>query len=61
MSLIKQLCKLFSAGMDKEYVSEADKKLAEFDQTHSPSPSQQQEIKKHKNIFNRKKESPIQW
>jgi len=36
---------------DKRYVSEIDKKLAEFDQTHPNTFSVQAEIDKHKRIF----------
>ncbi|MCB1828010.1 MAG: hypothetical protein KDH94_06250 [Coxiellaceae bacterium] len=36
---------------DKHYVSEIDKKLAEFDQTHPKSASQQAEIDKHKRVY----------
>jgi len=36
---------------DKHYVSEIDKKLAEFDQTHPKSESQKNEIRKHQRVF----------
>jgi len=37
--------------IDKNFVSEIDKKLAEFDRTHPKSPSQLAEIKKHLQVF----------
>lgn len=43
---------------DKHYVSEIDKRLAEFDQTHPKSPSQQAEIDKHERVY-RLRDNPI--
>jgi hypothetical protein len=37
--------------IDKHYVSEIDKKMAEFDATHSKSPEQKAEIKKYQHIY----------
>ena len=36
---------------DKHYVSEIDKKMAEFDQAHPKSASQQAEIAKHQRVY----------
>ena len=36
--------------IDKHYVSEIDKKLAEFDETHPKSPAQQAEYDKYQKI-----------
>ena len=36
---------------DKQYVSNIDKKLAEFDKTHPKTPSQQAEIDKHNRVY----------
>ena len=38
--------------IDKFYISDYDKFLAEFDHTHLPSAAQLVEIKKHKKIAN---------
>ena len=47
---------------DRHYVSDADRLLQAFDEAHPAlSPSQLQEIKKHKNIFNRETPSRINW
>lgn len=40
--------------IDKNFVSDIDKKLAEFDRTHPKSPSQLAEIKKHLNVAKRR-------
>lgn len=37
--------------IDKQYVSEIDKKLAEFDSTHSKSRAQQAEYDKYQAIY----------
>lgn len=37
-------------NIDKQFVSEIDKKMAEFDATHSKSASQQAEIEKYRKI-----------
>lgn len=37
--------------VDKHFVSEIDKKLAEFDRSHEPSPAQQAEIDKYKRVY----------
>jgi hypothetical protein len=37
--------------IDKHFVSEIDKKMAEFDAAHKKSPSQQAEIDKYKRIY----------
>jgi hypothetical protein len=37
--------------IDKAFISEIDKKLFEFDQTHAPSKYQQEEIDKYKRVF----------
>jgi hypothetical protein len=39
---------------DKHYISEIDKKLAEFDQSHANTPSQQAEIDKHQRVFDQR-------
>ena len=36
---------------NKQFVSEIDKKLTEFDKTHTNTPSQKAEIDKHKRVF----------
>lgn len=36
---------------DKHYISEIDKRLAEFDQSHPKTPSQKTEIDKYKRIY----------
>ena len=36
---------------DKQYISEIDKKLAEFDRTHPNTFSEQAEIDKHERVF----------
>ncbi len=38
----------------KDYVSEIDKHLAEFDRSHSLSASQQAEIKKYQRVYERR-------
>lgn len=43
--------------IDKHYVSEIDKKLAEFDATHAKSPAQQAEFNKYQSIY-RKRDVP---
>ena len=37
--------------IDKHFVSEIDKKMAEFDATHAKSPAQMAELKKYQQIF----------
>lgn len=37
--------------IDKHYVSEIDKKLAEFDASHKKSPAQQAEFDKYQKIY----------
>lgn len=47
-------------GKNKGYVSEADQFIQKFDQQHpQPSLSQQAEIRKHTNIFNRRRDTSI--
>ena len=47
---------------DKEFVSDVDQFIQQFDQDHPRrSQSQLDEIAKHRNIFNRKTDSKIQW
>lgn len=38
-------------SVNKNYVSEIDRKLAEFDRTHQPSAAQQVEIDKYQRIY----------
>lgn len=37
--------------IDKQYVSEIDKKIAEFNETHENSPAQQAEYDKYQKIY----------
>ncbi len=47
---------------ERAFVSEADRLLQQFDQTHpQKSASQQAEIAKHTRIFNRKLDRRINW
>lgn len=45
--------------IDKHYVSEIDKKLAEFDQTHGKSASQMAEIAKYRAVFEKRDKAVI--
>ena len=45
--------------VNKQFVSEIDKKLAEFDRTHAPSASQKAETQKYERIFKRR-DNPVQ-
>ncbi len=47
---------------ERNFVSDADRLLQQFDHTHpEKSASQQCEIVKHRNIFNRKVDQRINW
>jgi len=60
MSIIQILCKLFSGNMNKNYLSEADQQLQNFNEKNPyPSATQVQEIKKHHHIFSRKTHSKL--
>lgn len=60
--LFAKIQSFIERGMDKGYVSEADKVMAKFDKTHQKrSASQRKEVEKHRNIFNRDNSSRIKW
>lgn len=40
--------------IDKHYISDIDKKLAEFDRTHPKSPAQQAEYDKYQVIYHKR-------
>ena len=62
MKFILKFINKFERGMDKNYVSDADKALQDFDQKNPKrSSSQRREIEKHRNIFNRERDSRIDW
>lgn len=46
--------------IDKHFVSEIDKKMAEFDKTHEKSSTQLAEIKKYQRIY-RLRDVPNEW
>lgn len=60
MAFWSKLFKFFDKK-ERHYVSEVDKRLQAFDQSHPKSPSQIKEIAKHQNIFYRKTTQPIKW
>ncbi len=41
-------------SIDKHFVSEIDKKMAEFDATHAKSPAQQAEFDKYQKIYRKR-------
>lgn len=53
---------MFSGGMNKSYVSEADKMLTKYDRENPKrSASQKAEVEKHRNIFNRETDKRVKW
>ena len=59
--MIRGMFKIFKKR-EKSYISEPDKFIHNFDKKNtSKSKSQQEEIAKHKNIFNKKTSNTIKW
>jgi hypothetical protein len=62
--MIKFFLKLFQRidNKDKNFVSDADKFLHEYDRLHPElSATQKKEIEKNRDIFNRKTDNRIRW
>lgn len=49
-----------SGHVDKNYISEIDYKLAEFNKTHVKSQSQREEIERHRRVFERRDHAQAQ-
>ncbi len=61
-NLIFKLFSKIEKGMDKSYLSEADKKLNQESYIQDqPSDSQVREIKKHQGLYQRKLDSRVKW
>lgn len=62
LSLIQKLQSIIERGMNKRYVSDADQFLDRFDRDNPKrSPSQRQEVEKHRNIFTRAADQRVKW
>jgi hypothetical protein len=62
--MIKFFLKLFQRieNKDKNFVSDADKFLKEYDRLHPElSPTQKKEVEKHRDIYNKKTDNRIRW
>ncbi|MDO8954542.1 MAG: CBU_0585 family protein [Gammaproteobacteria bacterium] len=62
--MIKFFLKLFQRvdNKDKNFVSDADKFIADYDRQHPElSASQMTEIEKNRNIFNKKIDNRVRW
>jgi hypothetical protein len=60
MKIAGYLINLFDHKKQREYVSEADKMISDFDRKKPTlSESQKHEVNKHKNIFSRTTKKPI--
>ena len=62
MKWLGRLINLFDNRKQRNYVSEADRVLEEFNRNHPElSESQKHEINKHKDIFYRPRKKRIDW
>ncbi|MDF2939995.1 MAG: hypothetical protein K0R66_637 [Gammaproteobacteria bacterium] len=62
--MIKFFLKLFQRidNKDKNFVSDADKFLRDYDRQHPElSATQKKEIEKHRDIYNKKTDNRIRW